>query len=671
MTPEAEEGQGPASSPDSPFPRAQVLGAPVSASDPERMARRIIDRCLARQGGYVCVANVHMVAEARRSQDLMRAMDDAVEVTSDGMPLVWELRRKGFREAQRVYGPTLMADLCALAEASDVPVVFFGSTPSTLDALRARLEERFPRLRVVDWVAPPALPPNPPFDAEVVRRLNESGAALIFVGLGCPKQELWMANHAGDLKALLVGVGAAFDFLAGLKPMAPAWMQRIGLEWMFRLLCEPRRLWRRYLVTNTLFMAAWLKERLGGETRIAKKPLPTPAGGVLIIVENLPVPFDRRVWMEATTLTRHGYAVSVICPMGQGYAAPYEEQDGVHIYRHPLPPERSSARGYLREYSAALWREWRLARLIKRERGFDLIHGCNPPDLIFLVAAWFKLFHGVHFLFDHHDLCPELYESKFGHRGLFHRLLRLVERATFALADTVISTNASYKDIAVSRGGKRPADVFVVRSGPDLSHFRPVSSRPEHKHGRDFLVGYLGVMGEFDGVHHLVNAAHELIVGRGRSDIQFCLIGSGTMHSSLQALAAELGIEAFLEFTGRIPDEEMIERLCTCDVGVAPDPLNPLNDKSTMNKILEYMALELPVVQYDLTEGRRSAGEASRYAEPNNVGALADQVEALLADAEERTRRGRYGRQRMADELEWKHQVPRLLAAYAHALPDS
>jgi glycosyltransferase involved in cell wall biosynthesis len=400
-------------------------------------------------------------------------------------------------------------------------------------------------------------------------------------------------------------------------------------------------------------------------------PPGSPARGVLIIVENLPVPFDRRVWMEATTLSLHGYTVSVICPTGKNYESAYEERGGIHIYRHTLPPEHSSALGYLREYAAALWGEWRLARQIRKERGFDLIHACNPPDLIFLVAAWFKWIHGVRFLFDHHDLCPELYESKFARRGFFHWLLRRAERATFALADTVISTNRSYKEIAVSRGKKDPADVFVVRSGPDLSRFCAVPPDPAYKQGRDYLVGYLGVMGEFDGVHHLVEAAHELVVRRGRTDIQFCLIGSGPMLSDLQSLAHDLQVDAFMEFTGRIPDEEMIARLSSCDAGIAPDPLNPLNDKSTMNKILEYMALELPVVQYDLKEGRLSAQEASRYAEANNVEALATEIESLLGDSQERVQRGRIGRKRMEEELEWKHQVPTLLAAYAHALTES
>lgn len=391
-------------------------------------------------------------------------------------------------------------------------------------------------------------------------------------------------------------------------------------------------------------------------------------GKVLILVENLPVPFDRRVWMESTTLKKAGYEVSVICPTGKGYETLYEEIDGIHIYRHVLPPEVSSAAGYLREYSSALTSQWRLARRIRRERGFDMIHACNPPDLMFLVALWFKLFHGTKFLFDHHDLNPELYESKFNKRGLFYHALRIAERMTFALADTVISTNESYKEVAIQRGKKDPNRVYVVRSGPDTSRFERVPTVEEHKHGRKYLVGYLGVMGEFDGVDHLVRAAHELIVKRGRMDIQFCLVGSGPMLDSLKALAQELGIQDYLEFTGRIPDKELIERLSSCDVCVNPDPMNPLNNKSTMNKILEYMALERAIVQYDLLEGKRSALEASVYADPNNIADFATKIEELLADPAKREQMGQFGRKRMIDELEWKHQVPKLLRAYEATL---
>lgn len=393
------------------------------------------------------------------------------------------------------------------------------------------------------------------------------------------------------------------------------------------------------------------------------------AGKVLIIVENLPVPFDRRVWMESTTLASNGYEVTVICPKGKGYEKEYEILNEIHIYRHDLPPEISSSIGYIREYSTALWHELRLARQVYRQRGgFDVIHACNPPDLIFLVGWWFKLFHGVKFIFDQHDLNPELYESKFNKRGFFYQALRIAERLTFATADIVISTNESYKEIALSRGHKKKSAVFVVRSGPKLDIFNPVPQNSIHKKGKKFLVGYLGVMGEFDGVDHLVRVAYELIVNRKRNDIQFCLVGSGPMLESLKKLTTELKIEHSIEFTGRIGDTEMIERISSCDVCVDCDPLNPLNDKSTMNKVLEYMALERPIVQYDLVEGKRSALDASLYAKPNDINDLATRIEELLADPVKREYMGKYGRKRMQNELEWKHQAPKLLDAYRNVL---
>jgi glycosyltransferase involved in cell wall biosynthesis len=391
-------------------------------------------------------------------------------------------------------------------------------------------------------------------------------------------------------------------------------------------------------------------------------------GRVLIIVENLPVPFDRRVWMEATTLRRAGYQIAVIGPTGKGCEKLYEEIDGIRIYRHPLPVEHSSALGYAREYAFALWSQWRLAKRVRKECGFDLIHACNPPDLIFLVALWFRFFYGAQFIFDHHDLCPELYQSKFNKRGLFYHLLRFAEWLTFRSADAVISTNESYKEIATTRGGKPPEQVHIVRSAPDLTKFKRVAADSRHRKGRRYLVGYLGVMAEFDGVDHLLKAVHELVVNRGRSDIQFCLIGSGPMLQSLKALAARLQIEEFVEFTGRISDTEVIERLSSCDVCVDPDPLNPLNDKSTMNKILEYMALERAIVQYDLVEGRRSAGDASVYAEPNNIADFANKIEFLLSNPDARSRMGRVGLERMVESLEWKHQGVRLLKAYEDTL---
>lgn len=389
-------------------------------------------------------------------------------------------------------------------------------------------------------------------------------------------------------------------------------------------------------------------------------------GKILIIVENLPLPFDRRVWMESNTLKNEGYDIFIICPKGKGFDKDFEKINDINIYRHPLPPEKSSALGYLREYSHALYYEWKLARKIYKEHKFDVIQACNPPDFIFLVALWFKIFYKVRFVFDHHDLNPELYESKFNKRGFFYHFLKVAERLTFKSADMVMSTNESYKEVAITRGHVDKEKVHVVRSGPDLDLFKLKPPNSTYKKGRNFLVGYLGVMGEFDGVDHFVRAIGIIINEMHRKDIQFCLIGSGPCFEDLKQLSTDLGINEYVEFTGRISDEELLKRLSTCEVCVNADPLNPLNDKSTMNKILEYMALSKPIVQYDLVEGKRSAGEASLYAKPNDIDDFANKIIELIDDESKRIRMGRIGRRRMEDKLEWKHQSKKLINAYQY-----
>jgi glycosyltransferase involved in cell wall biosynthesis len=387
-------------------------------------------------------------------------------------------------------------------------------------------------------------------------------------------------------------------------------------------------------------------------------------GKILIIVENLPLPFDRRVWMESNTLTKEGYEVFIICPKGKGYDKDFEEINNIKIFRHPLPPEKSSALGYLREYSHALYYEWKLARKIYSQYKFEVIQACNPPDFIFIVALWFKLFHKTKFVFDHHDLNPELYESKFSKRGFFYYFLKISERLTFMSTNMVISTNESYKKVAISRGHVNESKVFVVRSGPDLNLFTLKAPNNKYKNGKKYLVGYLGVMGEFDGVDHLIKAINIIVNDMKRHDIQFCLIGSGPCFNDLQELSLELGVEDYIEFTGRISDEDLLNRLSTCDVCVNSDPLNPLNDKSTMNKILEYMALSKPIVQYDLVEGKRSAKNASLYAKPNDISDFANKIVTLLEDEDKRHKMGIIGRKRMEDKLEWKHQSVKLINAY-------
>jgi len=391
--------------------------------------------------------------------------------------------------------------------------------------------------------------------------------------------------------------------------------------------------------------------------------LASPGKKVLIIVENLPVPFDKRVWNESTALVRAGYQVSVICPVGKGYEARYEEREGVAIYRHPLPAEGSGAVGYLVEYSAALFWELRLAFKVLMTRGFDVIHACNPPDLIFLVGLVFKLF-GKNFIFDHHDINPELYIAKFGRKGAFYRLMVLLERLTFMTADISLATNQSYKEIAVGRGKMDPARVFIVRSGPNLKKFRPVPPLKELKDGHRYMVGYVGVMGKQEGINYLLDAARIIIRTKGRDDVCFVIIGGGTEADALQAYAKQLQLDGHVRFTGRIPDKELLEYLSTADVCVNPDVANEMNDKSTMNKIMEYMALEKPIVQFDLTEGRASALDASLYARQNDAADFAEKILELLDDPERRTRMGTFGKERVEKDLAWEYSERVLLRAY-------
>ncbi len=388
---------------------------------------------------------------------------------------------------------------------------------------------------------------------------------------------------------------------------------------------------------------------------------------ILILVENLPLPFDRRVWHESTTLHAAGAEVSVICPTGKGFEAPYEEIDGIHIYRHNLPLDAKGASGYLLEYSAALWHEFRLALKIWRKGGFDTIQACNPPDLMFLVALPFKWFRGVKFIFDHHDINPELYEAKFNKRGLFWKLMVLFERWTFRAAQVVISTNKSYREIAMTRGNVASEDVFVVRSGPNLDNLQLVDPDTKWRNGRDHMLGYVGVMGDQEGIDLLLESLHHIVFDEGR-DVQLVLVGGGPALASLKEMAKDMGLSDHVTFTGRAPDADLFSVLSSSDVCVNPDRVNPMNDKSTMNKILEYMAFSKPIVQFDVTEGRYSAAEASLYAASNDTRDMAAKILELLDDPERCAEMGRIGRTRIETELSWAYQVDTLIAAYQRVM---
>lgn len=394
------------------------------------------------------------------------------------------------------------------------------------------------------------------------------------------------------------------------------------------------------------------------------KDLPTSGRKVLIVVQNLPVPLDRRVWLEATSLTENGYHVSVICPMGRGWDKAYEEIDGVHIYRFPEPPEaHSGAIAYAKEYWHSLKHMFRLAKKVRREQGFDVIHGCNPPDLIFLLGLRYRMA-GVKYLFDHHDVCPELFEAKFNRRGLLYKVMLLWERITFKVADVSMATNESFRRIAIRRGGMAPDDVFVVRSAPRIDDFLPGEGRQDYRKGRRTVFGYVGVIGQQEGMDLLVIAAEHLIQKLGHSDVHFVIIGFGPQLEEVMADVKRRGLENYFTFTGALFGAEMLEALNAVDIGLSPDPKNKMNDISTMNKIMEYMTLEKPVVQFDLTEGYASAGEASVYAAANSPEDFASKIAWLIDNPEQQVEMGRKGRARVLSQLSWQHSVPHLLQAY-------
>ena len=391
---------------------------------------------------------------------------------------------------------------------------------------------------------------------------------------------------------------------------------------------------------------------------------------VLIIVENLPVPFDKRVWMEARTLQRNGYEVTVLCPKGKGFEKRHEVIEGVHIYRHPTAREGNSPLGYVLEYGSALFWEFIYAWWIYLRRGFHVIQGCNPPDDIFLVALPFKIF-GVTYVFDHHDANPELYLSKYGSTGFFYKAQVWLEKLTYFFSDLVMATNCSYKNLAVTRGGIDPKDVFVVRNGPDLETFKPVSPDSDLKYGKQYLVGYVGNMSIQEGLDILVNVAVH-IKELGRRDIQFTCIGGGPGLAELRRMIKEKNVEDTMNFTGRISDEDLVRILSTADVCVNPDKPCEMNDISTMIKIMEYMALGKPIVQFSLKEGRFSAQESSLYADnENQVCDFAAKIIWLLDHPQERARMGEFGQRRIEKELAWEYSSQRLLAAYERVFAKS
>jgi len=388
---------------------------------------------------------------------------------------------------------------------------------------------------------------------------------------------------------------------------------------------------------------------------------------ILILVQNEPLPQDRHVWNQCQALTRAGYEVAVICPQGSTrHREPYERLEGVDIHRYRARHADGGIAAYGLEYASALWSMGRLARRLAAERPFDLVHACSPPDFLLLSVLPLRR-HGTRFVFDHHDLTPELFASRFGRPGgLVHRATLLAEQVAFRLADVVLSVNDSYRLVALTRGRRQPEDVHVVRTGPDLTRFAPTDPEPELKRGKPYLLSYVGVMGPQDGVDHAIRALAALL--RRRDDWHAVFMGDGEMLEDMQRLAAELGLDDVVEFSGWVEHDYVARVLSTSDVCLAPDPMNPLNDVSSMIKISEYMAMARPIVSYDLRESRIGAGDAAVFAAADDVDDFAARIDELLDDPQRRAAMGAAGRARAVDFLAWEHQERSLLRAYERAL---
>ena len=384
----------------------------------------------------------------------------------------------------------------------------------------------------------------------------------------------------------------------------------------------------------------------------------------MIIVQNLPVPFDRRVWLECQALTSDGYQVSVVCPKGKGDPA-YQVLHGVELFKYrPYAPGGSKV-SFVAEYAYSfLTTAWQVFKARRKGR-FAVLQACNPPDIFWPIAIALRAADRTKFVFDHHDLCPELFQSRFPDGpSLPYRGLRWLEKRTHRTADHVIATNESYREIAIWRGGKKPSDVTVVRTGPEPDKLKRGPLDPVQKRDRKYLAAYIGVMGPQDGVDIVVRAADIVVHELGRDDIAFTLIGKGDCFDELVALRDELGLAGHVEFTGRASDELVGRILSTADVGLSPDPKNPLNDLSTMNKTMEYMAFELPVVAFDLRETRVSAQDAAVYATPNDVREYAKAIVELIDDEARRADMGKLGRTRVEHDLAWSHSAQAYIGVY-------
>jgi glycosyltransferase involved in cell wall biosynthesis len=412
---------------------------------------------------------------------------------------------------------------------------------------------------------------------------------------------------------------------------------------------------------------ASLTQAVDSEDQRSSMPPPRQPRSCVIVVENLPVPFDRRVWQEAQALHRAGWTVSVICPFNDDFPKRFEVIDDIAIYRHPLPPEERGALAYFREYSTALFHEFRLLFKVYRERGFSVIQACNPPDLIFLAALPYKLM-GKRFIYDQHDVSPELFVVKFGNKGFLYRALLFFERMSYVMADHVITANATFKDLAISRGGKAPSQVEVVYGVPDRQRIRRVDPEPGLRGGRKFILGYVGIINEQDGVDHLVRAVAHLVKVKEFRDFRAIVVGSGPALELVRALARSLEVEDFIVFTGYLSGETLLAHISAFDIGIIPDPLNEANDLMSMNKVFEYCALGIPTACYALKETQRLLGDAGVYAPSHEPAGLAEACLRLMQDEALRARSATAAAKLSAEKFLWENEARKYVATYERVL---
>lgn len=386
---------------------------------------------------------------------------------------------------------------------------------------------------------------------------------------------------------------------------------------------------------------------------------------VLMLIENCSVPMDSRVWAEALTLRERGFQVSIIGPKGTRLdQESYAYLEGIHIYRYWSPPNSSKYTAYIFEYSVAMVMTWFLSCKVLLRQGFDVIHAANPPDTYFLIGLFYRLL-GKRFIFDQHDLSPEMFLVKFSGRMPFlHKLLLLMEKCSYRVATLVITSNSTMKEFAINRGHIQANKVFAVYNGVDLNRIKQVPPEPELKRGRRFLLAFVGAMEVQDGVERILLALHTLVHKRGRQDVSLVVMGDGDHAPTLRELACKLQLDEYVHFNGWTQAKDVIRFLSVADVGLTPEPQNGLNEYCTLGKTLEYMAMGKPTVAFDLPETRRVARDAALYARANSVEDFADKIETLLNDESLREQMGAVGRKRIEEEFSWDHTKTELLRAY-------